>query len=240
MNESSRSAGTSEPALRYCAEAGLPALQLRLAAALGKFWFLRGELVEGQHWLGQALANGSPDAELRVKALASATMINLWQGRVAEADELAQELWALAIDLDTGTRAEGLHLRGTVASFRGDMAHAVPLFEQSAELSREAGNDWLLAQSINNLGDCALNLDDRERAESCFREVLSITHSSGNDDPATIACAHANLGMIAVDRADPGLAIPTLSKRSKCLEREGSATRPAPGRRLSGWPGWRL
>jgi tetratricopeptide (TPR) repeat protein len=129
-------------------------------------------------------------------------MIDLYRGSVDVADELAQELSALSGSLDAGTKAEALHLRGSVAAFRGDFTQAAAFYEKSVELSRDAGYSWLLPQTINNLGDCALNLGDAVRAESYFEEVLTVAHATGNADPATTGIALSNLGMLAVDRGD--------------------------------------
>ena len=189
-------------ALESCARLGLSVSRIRLAGALGPFWFLRGELVEGRRWLGEALADETADSRLRVRALPSAIMIDLFRGSVDVADELAQELFALSGCLDAGARAEALHLRGAVASFRRDFIQAAALFEKSAELSREAGYSWLLPQTINNLGDCAMNLGDAVRAESYLQEALTVAYASGNADPATMGVALSNLGMLAVDRGD--------------------------------------
>jgi predicted ATPase/class 3 adenylate cyclase len=197
-----RERGNLRAALESCSRLGLSVLKIRLAGALGPFWFLRGELFEGRRWIGEALADETADSRLRVKALPSAIMINLYQGSVDVADELAQELFALSRCLDAGARAEALHLRGVVAGFRRDFTQAAAFFERSAELSREAGYSWLLPQTINNLGDCAMNLGDAVRAEAYFQEVLTVAHATGNADPATTGIALANLGMLAVDRGD--------------------------------------
>ena len=163
---------------------------------------MRGELVEGRRWLGEALADETADSGLRAKALPSAIMIDLYQGSADEADELAQELSVLSGSLDAGAQAEALHLRGAVAAFRGDFTQAAAFYEKSVELSNDAGYSWLLPQTINNLGDCAMNLGDAVRAKSYFEEVLTVAHATGNADPATMGMALSNLGMLAVDRGD--------------------------------------
>jgi predicted ATPase/class 3 adenylate cyclase len=73
--------GNLRAALMFFTGRGELELQLRLAAALGRFWYLRGHLAEGKWWLGDALAKGGDQpARLRAKALTGATYIALARG----------------------------------------------------------------------------------------------------------------------------------------------------------------
>ena len=71
-------------------------LQLRLATALGRFWYIRGYLSEGLERFGRSVADaGDAPAELRANALRSASALAVLRGDYAQ----ARELVAQALDL---------------------------------------------------------------------------------------------------------------------------------------------
>src|SRR5262249_48677646 len=68
---------------------------LRLVAALARFWIARGHLREARSWLDAALArDGAP--ELRAKALAGAASVAFWQGDYTAVTAFAGEGLALS------------------------------------------------------------------------------------------------------------------------------------------------
>ncbi len=82
--------GNVRAALAWFAGRGEATPLLRLAAALGWFWALRGPLAEGRAWLERALAAG-PDAPppLRAKAATALAGLALCAGDDARAAALA-------------------------------------------------------------------------------------------------------------------------------------------------------
>ena len=84
-------------ALRWALEAGAGEIALRLVTAMGRFWYVRGHLVEGQRWMAAALASGADlPARLRARALTEASGLALAQNDFAQVRSLAEEslrLW---------------------------------------------------------------------------------------------------------------------------------------------------
>src|SRR4029453_11194161 len=119
------------------------AMGLRLAAALSRFWVVRGHLPEGRVRLAQALA-GAPEAtEGRAKALITAGSLAYRQGDYETARSLHEE--SLAIRRRLGDRrgiAASLHNLGLVAHRQGDNAAARLLSEGSLAIPPEVGNKW--------------------------------------------------------------------------------------------------
>lgn len=137
--------------LRACRDAKL---ELRLAAALGRFWYLRGHLEEGRRSLEHALENdrGAP-GRLGAKALTGATYVALAAGDAARGARLANERLILYRRLDDGAGvAEAVNDLAWAASIEGEWKRARELEEETVELFRAAGDDWGLAVSLNNLG----------------------------------------------------------------------------------------
>ena len=74
--------GNLRAALRNALDESDAATAVRLAAALGRFWYLGGQLSEGGAWLDEALELGAAwDDPVRVKALSSAALLAYHAGR---------------------------------------------------------------------------------------------------------------------------------------------------------------
>ena len=67
-------------------------LTLRIGAALGEFWNLRGYYGEGRRWLEEALANSSPaPTAARARALQRVSWLAFMQGDLDRAEEASEE-----------------------------------------------------------------------------------------------------------------------------------------------------
>ncbi len=68
---------------------GDPELGLRMGAALGEFWYLRGHFAEGRGWLEEALAkSGEAPTPTRARALHRVSFLALMQGESREVEVL--------------------------------------------------------------------------------------------------------------------------------------------------------
>ena len=109
-----------------------------LAAALWRFWWLRGHIAEGRFELETALAVTSPMASAaRNSALDGAGVLAETQGDYDRAEALHRE--ALTISRDRGDRtgiARALGNLGVVAFDRGEDDQATALLEESLALAR--------------------------------------------------------------------------------------------------------
>ena len=72
-------------------------LALRIGAALGEFWYLRGYWSEGRRWLEEALAKSSPaPTAARARALQRVSWLTYLQGDLDRAKEASEEGLGLA------------------------------------------------------------------------------------------------------------------------------------------------
>jgi predicted ATPase/DNA-binding CsgD family transcriptional regulator len=129
---------------------------LRLAAALWRFWFIRGHLSEGRTWLEQVLALGEESLEpaairaARANMLVGAAILMGYQGEYRQARRFGEESLALFRDLgDQRGMAAALGSLGLLARFRHDYAQARALYEQSLALLRELDDRWGIAQTLS-------------------------------------------------------------------------------------------
>ncbi len=211
-------------ALRRSRDGGEWEIGLRLAAALWRFWYVRGRGSEGQQWLEDLLAvRGGGDSAraptpARARALYGASVLAAEQGDYRRAEALSAENLTLFAQLDdTLGRARALNLRATVARYQGDHARAAALYEESLALFRALGHAQATAVALNNLGAMAVDQGAYARAVTLNEESLAIKR--GLRDVRGIARSLLNLGEVARYQGDHDRA-GLLFEESLALSRE--------------------
>jgi predicted ATPase/class 3 adenylate cyclase len=189
-------------ALDWAIRCGERDLAVRLAAALGGYWFSGGYLSEGRHRLEAAVAEtiGRPSLA-RAQALYVLGRIGGFQEGYARwvwAFEESRDLYRQFGDLAGVARC--LNSLGRVLLDRGDVTQAMTLFRESLALFREGGNRAGMAWSLSLLGDAAQAQGELERAADLVEESLALQRSVG--DPSGIANALAHLGMVRQAQRD--------------------------------------
>ncbi len=208
-------------ALHWAREDGEPAVGVRLAAALWRFWLIHGHLSEGRNWLEELLANmdgaddhragsagvpmgargarateGERDA-LRAKALRGAGGLAIEQGDFRRAGALYEGALAVYRALgDTEGAAAALNNLGVAADGQGNYGRAAALYAQSLALKREVGDTRGVANSLSNLGRLALQRGDDEQAVTLHEEGLALSRGLG--DTGSVALSLNSLGEVAL------------------------------------------
>ena len=182
-------------------------LALRMGAALGEFWYLRGYFGEGRRWLEEALAkSGRTPKAARARALHRVSWLAFLQGDLDRAEEASEEGLGLeGVELfRTGggdsTAADLQRMLGMVVGNRGELEQQTELLEDSLALSREAGSLRGMAASIFILGVTWRARGDFERATQLFEEALMMFRETG--DQALIASVLTHQGFTFVLQGD--------------------------------------
>jgi predicted ATPase/DNA-binding SARP family transcriptional activator len=189
-------------ALTTLDEAGDVAAALDLAAALWRFWWLRGRLSEGRGWLERLLGDeASAPENVRARAFAGAGSLAAAQGDFEQAIAWHAEslrLWRASGDREGIVRA--LTNLGLTADEQGHPRQAAEWLREALELARETGDRRSIAVALANLGQVALTLAEHERAAALFAESVSLFRALGSQrDEAAIL---ANLGVLAFHMGD--------------------------------------
>jgi predicted ATPase len=186
--------------------AGRPAererIGLRLATALGFFWYADGALAEGRRWLerlGAGDSTSGPSA-LRAKALADAAWLAFAQAQHSAAASLAERSLALTTDDDPETRVHAWSTLGAVAQDAADYGRAADLFIRALELSRRSGLEWWIASSLDNLGYLAYRSGDLEGSCPLTEEAVALRRVAG--DAHGLANSLLNLGAVRFAQGD--------------------------------------
>jgi predicted ATPase/DNA-binding SARP family transcriptional activator len=194
--------------------------ELRLAGALGRFWYLRGYWSEGRGWLEGALARtkaGDRSAE-QAKALSGAGGFAWLQGDSATAIAQLEESASIRRELgDKWSLAFVIALLGVAALYQNDPAEARARLEESVMISREIGDKWDLAFALNSLGHVPHAQGDYAAARALFEESVAIWRDVG--DKWGLALALHDLGWTALCQGDYQRAA-LRSEESLALSRE--------------------
>lgn len=182
-------------ALSWSLERGEEAeLGLRVAGALGQFWYLRGYLGEGRRWLEEALAKASPaSTAARANALHRLSFLAYLQGDVDRAQEASEEglklegveqFWDIAGRRSVAAELGRLML-GIVASAQGDSERAIQLYEKSLAFSRKVGDKRGIADNLLLLGIEMRPRGDLGKARELLEEGMVVAREVG--DPELLA-----------------------------------------------------
>jgi predicted ATPase/transcriptional regulator with XRE-family HTH domain len=174
-------------ALSWWTDRGEAESGLRLAGALGWFWYQHSHLVEGRGWCERILALRSPASPTpdyraaRVRTLFGAGVLALQQGDFAlarawhdEGLQLAREdddVWGIAWSL------QGL---GHTYARTGQLAEARAYLYDCLARWRALGHRWGEAFSLNWLGNAAYMEGDLEAAWDFYVQALGIRQEIGD------------------------------------------------------------
>jgi predicted ATPase/Tfp pilus assembly protein PilF len=176
--------------------------QLRLAAALWRFWWMRGYLTEGRAWLDRALADavGLPLA-IQARARGGAGILAESQGDYERATTLHEDALAAARQLgDQIAIATSLTDLGSIARFQGEYRRAAELHEQALSIWRELNDERGTISSLHELGWLALDRGDYPAAEALLTESLVLARRSG--ELAALGTVLEKLGMLSFYREE--------------------------------------
>jgi predicted ATPase/predicted Ser/Thr protein kinase len=166
------------------------AMALRLAGALGRFWYLRGYLDEGRKWLEEILAAQGADVHPanRVKALNAAARIAQNQGDYVSARSFSEQ--ALGESRQAGDKREtagALAQLAILEALKGGFAATRSLLEESLAIWRELGDKAGIAIILNNLGAVGFQQGEFVLAQRFTEEALGLASEVGDKHGMAVA-----------------------------------------------------
>ena len=136
-------------------------------------------------------------------ALLDVGLIQQLEGDYAGAEpQLREGLALFRLVLDQTGEAHALNRLGLLAMSQGDLTTAIRTFGESLALWRELGNTQMIASDLHNLGEANHLSGSLEVAEGQYREALALFEELGDLRGRGFALTH--LGLLALDRQDPG------------------------------------
>ena len=196
---------------------------LRLAYALGRYWFTRGQPALGLRLSSEALARrGAQERSVaRCRTLFDAGQHYCFTGRYEEAQGPLEESLAIARELeDPKYVARVLQPLGMAAFGRGDRNTARAHMKEAVELARGIGDKRELAAALNNLAQMHRIDGELDPAEPLYAQAVTLAREIG--DRETVAIALLNLAMVSIGRGSGDRAHGMLMEILAIVEEIGS------------------
>jgi predicted ATPase len=173
-----------------------------VAGKLGRFWYQRGYMSEGRHWL-EAFVDPAVDADPVDRALALYSLAGLtaYQGDYARSRPLAEACLQIYRALNDRTgMAMTMNVLGVTAMHEERIDEANAIWEESLQLFRELQDQRNMAVLLGNLSWGASLARSYERAMTYIEESLTLARRV--HDRASMAAAVQNLGLVALEMED--------------------------------------
>jgi len=168
---------------------------LKIAIALGQFWFTHGFWREGLEWLERGLSYlGSIPIVVRAKALTVAGRLTRYLGDYPRAISLLEEsltLWRQCED-QNGISQAYCNL-GAVLYHQGDHDTGTAMLEKALRLANQHGDLRGKYCSLENLGHAASDLGHKQQAIELYRQSLALSRQAGDDDQTAKMLNHLGI-----------------------------------------------
>ena len=199
-------------ALDWCIACQKTDQALRLAAAMWRFWQMRGHLREGRARIEAVLALPGVDdlPEAKRLALEAAGGIAYWQADMDTALRWYDE--ALVLTRSTGDKraiANALYNDSFPRVVgRSDMRAALPILEEAANLYRELGDSAGLARCQWAIGNVHYFLEEYQDAVPALEEAIG--HFRGLGDNFSLGWALHTRSLVGINTGDVTTAEPLI------------------------------
>jgi predicted ATPase len=175
---------------------------VRLAGRLWLFWYMHGHVTEARRWMRRALDLAADEpSEGRAHLLYGAGYLACEQNENEEGLALLEASFACAKEV--GATATAAIAASVLCAIRAETTNSTPdrraalaVGEEAVALARRAGDDFVLAIALNNLGGVMALLGENERAAAYFEESLEVRRRIG--DLSRIALSLANVARMAL------------------------------------------
>jgi non-specific serine/threonine protein kinase len=197
-------------------------MALRLAGALGLFWYHGGHWTEGRSVYNRLLA--LPEARgrtaLRAKALRHAGYLAYWQSDFEEAQSLLSESLEISRELgDPKAIADPLRILGNAVAFLGDLPRARTLCEESLSVARELGDKLQTRRALYGLAVLEAREGNRTGSLALHEEHLRLCREEGDREGE--GWALSAIGSAALQQGDHSRALSLLEEGLAILEEVG-------------------
>jgi non-specific serine/threonine protein kinase len=188
-------------ALAWLEKSGETEAMMRLASALGGFWFWRSRRVEGSAWLERALAAADTTPTVgRAKALRVLAFQGMERGNTQAAAYAAESVAAWTELGDAWQAAFARLALGQILEYQTDYEQAIPLLEAAVREWDALGDPARAAVALYFLGQAALDHEDGARADALFEEAMGRFRRGGV--AWGVSASLHQLGEVAAMRGD--------------------------------------
>jgi predicted ATPase/class 3 adenylate cyclase len=191
---------------------------LELVTRLSAYWWSRGPMAEGVHWLQHALEANPEPSSMRAQALGHLVGLLGAMGQVDDALALIEEplAWYRSEQRDRDI-AETLFARTETRLLKGIHEPARADLDEAVALARKVGDDELVAKCSYAL--CYLATSDGRLADAEAHGMAVYDYYSGFPSVSNhVGAALTMLGRISLARGEYALACERFAKANEILE----------------------
>lgn len=204
IGEYERSIACYQAALEEWKEA-IPEARAHALLMVGQVWNKRGDLVQAEHWLRQALEHLDQvsDAlpELRARVYSEMGWLNLKRDDLPAAQEWLERGLALSTGAeDSIVLSSVLDRLGLLHYRRGELERSAEYARHALEHRERQGDIAGYARALGNLAQVKRASGDWEEALADYERAIDLCEQIGEVEG--LAQASANLGLLYVDRGD--------------------------------------
>lgn len=193
---------------------------LEMAAALWRFWFHRGHLIEGRRILQRAVSYPGLPHPLRARGLNGAAYLTMWTDEFQQAAALCEQSLSLSRPAgDTEAMALSLAIAGHSVWHVGDEERGRALGEEAIATARKAGKEETTLWALREYSYVLWHMGAIDAGERVFGEYLAVCRRVGNSSAAVDglrllaeAAVHRGEYPRAVQLCEEALAISLLQK----------------------------
>jgi predicted ATPase/DNA-binding SARP family transcriptional activator len=176
-------------------------MRVRLAAALWRYWDIRGHWQEGRGWLEKALSQMTPPTRERALASQGAGALAWRQGDYDAAQQHYEASLETARAINDPQRiAAALHSLGILSMTQDKNAAARAFFEECLAIFRGLEDRRGIASTLANLGLVTTYEKDFPAARAFMEESLTLHRERG--DPHGVATGLGCLGYLTLQQED--------------------------------------
>lgn len=202
-------------------------LRLHMAGGLWRFWFARGNIVEGKKFLEGALQQADSAAPAaRAKCYVGLGTMAWILSEYEQARHRHEQALALYREIgDAHGIAHALINIGGAYLYEAEYDQAIPYFQESLAWARQMEDGLLETEALTGLGELARYRGDYARARALNEESLAV--ASNIRHLQQIALSLNNLGLVATRQGDFARAV-RLHHESLQVYRTGQEVRFIP------------
>lgn len=205
------------------AEGRDPALGVRLASLLGRYWEASSTRKEGRRWLQQALAQWPTADALRARALVKLAELHHLLEEQPEAEQHMREGLAIWQRLqEMPNIAYTLFQLGKIMASRNEYPQAISLLQESLALYRQIGDQWGIASLLNQLAATGTHLGDYAQAEAYLAEAAPLMQTM--HQRPTIGVASNLLGRALLGQGETERALAQFERALQIFQEEDAQT----------------
>jgi predicted ATPase/DNA-binding XRE family transcriptional regulator len=191
-------------ALHWLRDRGDVESELRLCAALGWFWELRGYITEGREWVGGALERGEAagaSGSAYARALNTAGRLSYRASDLANTERLLKESLRHAREADDKwCMVVALHNLGNAVEEYEANDEVRKYHEESLAVAREIDDKWGICWGLMGVGHAATAEGNYAEARSMYAESLALRREM--NDAWGVARSLRELGIVAYLQGD--------------------------------------